>query len=84
MRCVVCGKYFQETLGTVFYGSSVPAEDIIRAVVGSSEGVSPRKVARIFRVDKDTVLRWLVAASAHSEAAVLAEKAVRSGIGWSA
>ena len=31
------------------------------------EGVSPRKVGRIFGVDKDTVMSWLVAASAHSE-----------------
>ena len=68
LYCVVCGKYFQETLGTIFYGSSVPAGDIIRAILSLSEGVSPRRVARIFGVDKDTVLRWLVAASAHSEA----------------
>lgn len=68
LRCVACGKYFQETLGTIFYGSSVPATDIIRAVLALSEGVSPQKVGRIFGVDKDTVLSWLVAASAHSEA----------------
>jgi IS1 family transposase len=67
LHCVECGKYFQETLGTIFYGSSVPAEDIIRVILALSEGVSPRKVGRIFGVDKDTVLRWLVAASAHSE-----------------
>ena len=41
---------------------------IIRSVVALSEGVSPRKAGRIFGVDKDTVLRWLVAASEHSEA----------------
>jgi hypothetical protein len=57
LYCVVCGKYFQETLGTIFYGSSVPADDTIRAVLALSQGVSPRKVARIFGVDKDTVLR---------------------------
>ena len=27
LHCVVCGQYFQETLGTIFYGSSVPADD---------------------------------------------------------
>lgn len=67
LRCVVCGKYFQETLGTLFYGSRVPAQDVIRAIVALSEGVSPRTVARIFEVDKDTVLSWLMAASAHTE-----------------
>ncbi len=48
LKCVVCGKHFQETLGTVFYGSRVPAQDIMRAIVTLCEGVSPRKVARIF------------------------------------
>ena len=53
LHCVICGKYLQETLGTVFppggdvpYGSSVLAEEIIRAVLALSEGVSP------------TVQRW--------------------------
>jgi len=68
LKCVVCGKHFQETPGTVFYGSSVPVQDIMRALVALCEGVSPRKVARIFEVDKDTVLRWLVEAAMHSEA----------------
>jgi len=70
LKCVVCGKHFQETIGTLFYGSSVPVQDIMRAIVALCEGVSPRKVARIFGVDKDTVLRWLVEAAAHSEAVV--------------
>ena len=70
LKCVVCGKHFQETIGTVFYGSSVPAEDIMRAIVALCEGVSPRKVARIFGVDKDTVLSWLVEAAKHSEAVI--------------
>jgi len=68
MLCTVCGKYFQETIGTVFYGSSVPAQDILRGIAALGEGVSPRKVARIFGVDKDTVFDWLVQAAAHSEA----------------
>ena len=70
LKCVVCGKHFQETIGTVFYGSSVSVQDIMRALVALCEGVSPRKVARIFEVDKDTVLRWLVEAAMHSEAVV--------------
>ena len=48
LRCVVCGKHFQETIGTIFYGSSVPATDIMRAIALLSEGVSPRKIARVF------------------------------------
>ncbi len=70
LKCVACGKYFQETIGTVFYGSSVPAEDIMRAIATLCEGVSPRKVGRIFGVDKDTVLSWVVEAAKHSEAVI--------------
>jgi transposase-like protein/IS1 family transposase len=70
LRCVVCGKHFQETIGTIFYGGSVPAKDIMRAIATLCEGVSPRKVARIFGVDKDTVLIWLVEAAKHSEAVI--------------
>ena len=68
LKCVVCGKHFQETIGTVFYGSSVPAEDIMHGIALLCEGVSPRKVARVYKVDKDTVLSWLMEAAAHSEA----------------
>jgi hypothetical protein len=63
----VCGKHFQETIGTAFSGSSVPAQDIMRAIAVLCEGVNPRKVARIFEVDKDTVLKWLVEAAMHNE-----------------
>ncbi|MCP4538327.1 MAG: IS1 family transposase, partial [Chloroflexi bacterium] len=68
LYCVVCRKHFQETIGTVFYGSSVPAADIMRGIAALCEGVGPRKVGRIFGVDKDTVLGWLVEAAKHSEA----------------
>ena len=68
LKCVVCGKHYQETIGTVFYGSSVPAEDIMHGIALLCEGVGPRKVARVYKVDKDTVLRWLMDAAVHSEA----------------
>jgi transposase-like protein len=70
LYCVACGKYFQETIGTVFYGSSVSGKDIMRAIALLSEGVNPRKVARVFEVDKDTVLGWLAEAAKHSEAVI--------------
>jgi IS1 family transposase len=43
-------------------------ETIVFGLTLLSEGVSLRKVARILRVDKDTVLRWLVEAAKHSKA----------------
>ncbi|MCP4536279.1 MAG: hypothetical protein GY832_03960, partial [Chloroflexi bacterium] len=42
----------------------------MRAIALLSEGVNPRKIARVFEVDKDTVLRWLVEAAKHSEAVI--------------
>jgi hypothetical protein len=68
LKGVACGKHFQETTGTVFYGRSLPAQDILRAIATLGEGVSPRAVARIFEVDKDTVLGWLGEAAGHSQA----------------
>jgi hypothetical protein len=70
MKCAVCGKHLQGTIGTISYGSSRPAEDIMRAIATLCEGVSPRKVGRIFEVDKETVLSWLVEAAAHGEAVI--------------
>ena len=70
MKCVVCGKHFQETIGTIFYGSSIPAEDIMRGIALLCEGVNPRKIGRVFKVDKDTVLGWLVEAAKHSEVVI--------------
>ena len=48
----------------------MPAENIMRAIATLCEGMSPRKVARVFKVDKDTVLGWLVEAAKHSEAVI--------------
>ena len=42
----------------------------MRAIALLSEGVSPRKIARVFKVDKDTVLGWLVEAARHSETVI--------------
>jgi IS1 family transposase len=46
----------------------VESKEIYRAIGALCKGVGIRKVGRIFEVDKDEVLRWLKAASAHSEA----------------
>lgn len=68
LKCEVCGKYFQETTGTIFYGNQVEAREIYRAIGSLCEGQGIRKVARVFAVDKHEVMGWLMAASAHSEA----------------
>ena len=48
--------------------TTVEAKEIYRAIGSLCEGQGIRKVARVFEVDKDEVLGWLMAASAHSEA----------------
>jgi hypothetical protein len=57
-----------ETKGTVFYGSTVRAEKILRGIASLCEGVGIGPVARIFEVDVNTVLGWLEEASGHVKA----------------
>jgi hypothetical protein len=59
-HCIACGSYFQETHGTLFHGKRVPAELIVRVVTSLAEGLGIRAVARVFEVDPNTVLAWLV------------------------
>ena len=68
LKCEVCGKYFQETKGTVFYRSSVPAEKILYGIASLCEGVGIGPVARIYGVDVNTVFGWLGEASGHVKA----------------
>ena len=67
LQCVVCGKYFMETTGTIFYGSRTPPETIWMALSAMAEGLSIRSTARVFDVDKDVVQSWLKQASEHME-----------------
>src|SRR5215475_2557027 len=68
LHCVVCGTYFLETHGTLLYGKSRPAEQILRAVAALAEGLGIRAVARVFDVDPNTVLVWLSEAADQLEA----------------
>ena len=68
LKCEVCGKYFQETKGTVFYRSSVPAEKILYGIASLCEGVGIGPVARIYEVDVNTVFGWLGEGSGHVQA----------------
>jgi transposase-like protein len=59
LRCIVCGKTFLETAGTLFYRSRTPVETILRALAALAEGMAIRQVARVFQVDPNTVWEWL-------------------------
>lgn len=63
LHCTSCDGYFLETHGTVFHGKRVPAEVIVRVLACLAEGLGIRATARVFEVDANTVLQWLVEAA---------------------
>ena len=67
-HCRACGDYVLETHGTPLHGKRVPAEMLVWAVGALAEGLGIRAVARVFEVDPNTVLQWLVEAADHLKA----------------
>src|SRR5262245_49873696 len=63
LSCVACGGYFLETHGTPLHGKRVPAQLLVRVVASLAEGLGIRAVARVFEVDPNTVLAWLMEAA---------------------
>jgi IS1 family transposase len=61
--CVACRRYFLETLGTIFHGKRASVELIVRVIACLAEGLGIRGTARVFEVDPNTVLQWLVEAA---------------------
>jgi hypothetical protein len=68
LQCVACGTYFLETHGTPLYGTRVAPELVVWAVGALAEGLGIRAVARVFEVDPNTVLAWVIEAADHLEA----------------
>jgi IS1 family transposase len=65
LYCSQCRGYFLETHGTLFHGKRVPPDMLVWAVGALAEGLGIRAVARVFEVDPNTVLQWLVEAATH-------------------
>jgi len=63
LLCVACHRYFLETLGTIFHGKHASVELIVRVIACLAEGLGIRGTARVFEVDPNTVLQWLVEAA---------------------
>jgi IS1 family transposase len=63
LQCMACRTYFLETHGTPFHGIRVAPELVVWAVGALAEGLGIRAVARVFAVDPNTVLQWLVEAT---------------------
>jgi hypothetical protein len=68
LLCVVCRHYFLETLGTIFHGKRTSVDLIVRVIACLAEGVGIRETARVFEVDPNTMLQWLVEAAEHLQA----------------
>jgi hypothetical protein len=68
LLCVACRGYFLETLGTLFHGKRGSAELIVRVIACLAEGLGIRGTARVFEVDPNTVLQWLVEAAGQLQA----------------
>jgi IS1 family transposase/transposase-like protein len=68
LQCTACQKYFQETHGTPLHGKRVAPERLVWAVGALAEGLGMRAVARVFEVDPNTVLAWLLEVADHAAA----------------
>jgi len=62
-HCTACDGYFPEHHGTIFHGKQVAVELIVRVLACLAEGLGIRATARVFEVDPNTVLHWLVEAA---------------------
>jgi IS1 family transposase len=68
LYCRSCHGYFLETHGTLLHGKRLSLELIVRVLACLAEGLGIRATARVFEVDPNTVLQWLVEATAHLQA----------------
>jgi transposase-like protein/IS1 family transposase len=62
-HCLGCNGYFPEHHGTIFHGKQASVELIVRVLACLAEGLGIRATARVFEVDPNTVLHWLVEAA---------------------
>ncbi len=66
--CIAWRRSFLETRGTLFHGKCASVELIVRVIACLAEGVGIRGTARVFAVDPNTVLQWLVEAAEQLQA----------------
>ena len=64
LLCIACRGSFLETLGTLFHGKRSSVDLIVRIIACLAEGLGIRGTARVFEVDPNTILQWLVEAAA--------------------
>ena len=62
-HCLDCKGYFPEHHGTIFHGKQAAVALIVQVLACLAEGLGIRATARVFEVDANTVLHWLVEAA---------------------
>src|SRR5262244_2806248 len=62
-HCTACKGYFPEHHGTLFHGKRVSVDLIVLVIGCLAEGLGIRGTARVFEVDPNTVLHWLMEAA---------------------
>jgi IS1 family transposase len=67
-HCRGCDGYFLETHGTIFHGKQAAGELIVRVLASLAEGLGIRATARVFEVEPNTVLHWLMEAAEQLQA----------------
>ena len=65
LKCIVCGTYFIEVQGTIFYRSKASPDKIILALKIMSEGLGIQSTARALGLDANTVQDWLKQGAEH-------------------
>jgi IS1 family transposase len=68
LYCGACHGYFLETHGTPLHGKRVSPDKLVWAIGALAEGLGIRAVARVFEVDPNTVLAWLIEVADHATA----------------
>jgi hypothetical protein len=67
-HCTACDGYFPEHHGTLFHGQQAAVELIVRVLACLAEGLGIRATARVFEVEANTGLHWLIEAAEHRRA----------------
>jgi IS1 family transposase len=62
-HCTACDGFFPEHHGTIFHGKQAQVDLIVRVLAWLAEGLGIRATARVFEVEANTVLHWLVEAA---------------------
>src|SRR2546428_946382 len=63
LHCTACDSYCPEHHGTIFHGKQAAMELIVRVLACLAEGLGMRATARVFEVEANTVLHWLIEAA---------------------